>query len=85
MQDAAKDVLAQEIIASEVRKFMASSGDKQVEDVSALEETIRQQLTGRTPPCDLHLFARLSLLLNHFSGILSSMLLVLVGPLHMFV
>jgi hypothetical protein len=53
MQEAAKDVMAQEIISSEVKKFMAASSNKQEEDLSKLEENIRQQLTGRTPPYDL--------------------------------
>jgi hypothetical protein len=51
MQEAAKDVVSQEVIASEVKQFMAKSGSMQEEDLSALEEVIRQRLSGRTPPC----------------------------------
>ena len=50
-QEAAKDVLAQEVIASEVKKFMVKSGSMQEQDLSALEDVIRQRLSGRTPPC----------------------------------
>jgi hypothetical protein len=50
LQEAARDVLAQELIAGEVKKFMLKLGNVQEEDLSALEETIRQRLTGRTPP-----------------------------------
>lgn len=53
MQDAAKDVLAQETISKEVTNFMAKSGSMQEEDLGALEDTIRTALTGRTPPCAL--------------------------------
>ena len=52
VQDAAKDVLSQEIISTEVSRFMAKSGSMQEEDLSALEQTIRDRLSGRTPPCD---------------------------------
>lgn len=51
MQEAAKDVVSQEVISGEVSKFMAKSGSMQQEDLSALEEVIRQRLSGRTPPC----------------------------------
>lgn len=51
LQEAAKDVIAQEAIADEVKKFMAKSGSMQEDDLLQLEETIRLRLSGRTPPC----------------------------------
>lgn len=62
MQDAAKDVLAQEIISKEVASFMAKSGSMQEEDLGALEDTIRTALTGRTPPCAPSLSVTLAVL-----------------------
>eukprot|EP00892_Ulva_mutabilis_P000621 jgi/Ulvmu1/1055/UM105_0013.1 len=48
--EAAKDVIAQEAIADEVKKFMVKSGSMQEQDLLQLEETIRLRLSGRTPP-----------------------------------
>lgn len=59
LQEAAKDVVAQEAIAAEVRSFMAKSGSMQEDDLSTLEEIIRQRLSGRTPPCASALRGRL--------------------------
>lgn len=50
LQEAAKDVIAQEAIAEEVKKFMANSGSMQEDDLLKLEEVIRLRLSGRTPP-----------------------------------
>lgn len=52
VQEAAKDVIAQELIAKECQNFMLKNGTMQEDDLSALAESIRVKLTGRTPLCD---------------------------------
>ena len=52
VQEAAKDVIAQELIAKECQNFMLKNGAMQEDDLSALEESIRVKLTGRTPLYD---------------------------------
>lgn len=53
MQEAGKDVIAQELIAKECQDFILKNGTMQQDDLSALEENIRVKLTGRTPLYDI--------------------------------